>query len=501
MKLRNHSVLQNRISISSKKLIFCISIVGVLWAFLVNTHNLIYLEQNQAGNSNKGMIITPDDASYLRPAENFINYGEWKDNSSGISSYIQRPPGMGVLHLIFYTISPSYNYILHKGFHLFLHFFSLYFFGVLAFQLFGKKVGPFIQIIYAIIPVFWGYLFYYLTESITPSILVFLLYGYFKYCDEPKPRWLFWQAGIVGVLLLIRPQLVVFIFPFLHSLFIFIKKGEPKRLRVMGSTFLLAFGMFFCWQGRSAYLAGRITGLHPIYDITNNTQYRPVHQSFGELYKIWEHESKSFHSSLGRIWVHSVEDSTLLSSSIDSAMIELPSQLFQCTSEDSWRLIFLDYYKVATLIEPYSRKQLSVPGEFPQEKKLRLQVDTLTQLLKKKLWKEYSIMTPIHSGYFMLTKSQLNLSIFQIKYRGQWWMEALRWVSILIIIGSIIASLLWLLDKNKSGFWLLAISIFLYLFYLFYVQRMNEERYLMPLLPVVFLLGLKRIASFRKFKK
>jgi hypothetical protein len=142
-----------------------------------------------------------------------------------------------------------------------------------------------------------------------------------------------------------------------------------------------------------------------------------------------------------------------------------------------------------------------VPGEFPQEKKLRLQVDTLTQLLKKKLWKEYSIMTPIHSGYFMLTKSQLNLSIFQIKYRGQWWMEALRWVSILIIIGSIIASLLWLLDKNKSGFWLLAISIFLYLFYLFYVQRMNEERYLMPLLPVVFLLGLKRIASVRKFKK
>lgn len=499
--MRNHSVLQNSISISSKKFIFFISIVGVIWAFLVNTHNLIYIEQNQLGECSNGMIITPDDASYLRPAENFANYGEWKDNSSGLSSYIQRPPGMGLLHLVFYTISPTNNFILHKGFNLFLHFWSLYFFGLLAFQLFGKKVGPFIQIIYAIIPVFWGYLFYYLTESITASILVLLLNGYFKYYDNPKPRWLFWQGVTVGVLLLVRPQLVVFILPFLHSLFIFFKNNEPNRLGIIGAAFLLAFGMFFCWQGRSVYLAGRITGLHPIYDVTNNTQYRPIHRSFGELYKIWEHESKSFHSSLGRIWVHSVTDSTLLSSSIDSAMIELPTHLFQYTSEDSWRLMFLDYYKVAKMIEPYSRQDLSAPGEFPQEKKLRLQVDSLTTCLRKKLWKEYYLITPIHSGYFMLSKSQLNLSIFQIKYRGQWWMEALRWVCVLLIVGSIMASLLWLLDIKNSSFWLLAMSIFLYLFYLFYVQRMNEERYLFPLLPVVFLLGLKRIASFKKLKK
>lgn len=489
----------NSPSIYSKKIVFLIALAGLFWAFLVNTHNMFYAEKTQMGIYSNGMIITPDDPSYLRPAENFANQGQWKDNSSGLSSYIQRPPGMAILHFIFYKLSPKYNYILHKVFNLCLHFLSLYFFGVLSFQLFGKRLGAFVQLVYAAIPIFWGYLFYYLTESITPSILVFLTYGYIQYYHDPKARWLIFQAFIIGILLIVRPQLFIFILPFLYSMYNFLKRNETHKWRMTGGALILAFGMFLCWQGRSAFIAGRVMGLHPIYDVTNNTQYRPIHRSLGELYKIWEHESKSFHTSLGRIWVHSVEDSTQLQSSIDSAIIELPKSIFQDIPENSWRSLFMDYYRVSMLIEPYRSQNLSVPGEFPQEKKLRLQVDSLTQQLKKKQWEKYYLFTPMHSGYFMFSKSQLNLSIFQIKYRGQWWMEALRWVCVLLIIGSIMASLLWLLDRKNRWFWLFALSILIYLFYLFYIQRMNEERYLVPLLPIVFLLAVNRINTSLKF--
>ena len=65
------------------------------------TINIINLNQLPDDKKREGKtVITNDDASYLRPAENFIKTGIWKDNSLGLQAHFTRPPGYGILYYL-----------------------------------------------------------------------------------------------------------------------------------------------------------------------------------------------------------------------------------------------------------------------------------------------------------------------------------------------------------------------------------------------------------------
>ncbi len=444
------------------------------------------------------MILTADDASYLVPAENYLRTGIWKDNSQGISSYVQRPPGMGFMHLVFYTISPENYPLLHKIFNLLLHVLQLYVFGLIAHILLSKGRAVFAQVFYAILPFFWGYLFYYLTESVTPALIVFLVFGYVKYHQHPASKWIIFQAAVSGILLLIRPQLIIFILPFIYFLWSYIREKHYRKWPYFLFAIVLAFGGFVMWQVRTATIVKKWTGMHPIYDVTNNTQYRPVHRSLGELYKIWEHDGEKFHSHLRLIWEYSLEDSSMLEFSILNTTMSFPKKVFKYASYEEFKYIFTEYYYVAKEIEPYSRNRIPVPGESPREKALRLKIDSLTHALKKKMWIESYITTPIHSAKFMFTKSHLNLYVFQHTYRGTVFMEITRFATVGLILMLTLLTLLQLFNKKNKPAFLLALATMAYLFYLFFVQKINEERYVFPLLPMFALMGYERLYSWIK---
>ena len=73
-----------------------------------------------------GLHATADDPSYLRPAENFFDHGTWKDNSTGASSFVQRPLLFGSIHLVFYSLFGSSAAVAGMIFFFLLHGLALY---------------------------------------------------------------------------------------------------------------------------------------------------------------------------------------------------------------------------------------------------------------------------------------------------------------------------------------------------------------------------------------
>jgi 4-amino-4-deoxy-L-arabinose transferase-like glycosyltransferase len=490
LKLPNPLILINKPSGSFYKTAIFIAFLGSIWAFGVHTHNLYFVSSQPGVEPGNGMILTADDPSYLRPVENCIQHGVWKDNSQGVSAYIQRPPGMSIIHGMFYLLSSHQYAVLHKIFNTLLHFLSIFVFGLTAFRLLGKRWAILVQWVYALLPCFWGYLFYFLTESITPSLLVFLVYGYVQQDAQPGSKWLLFQAAIGGCLLITRPQLGIFLLPFFFFLVRYIQQKQTTRWVVVGGSMLLLLGGWATWQIRSVSMAGRWVGLHPIYDVTNNSQYRPVHRSFGQLFKVWEHNSQHFHAEMDYIWLLSVFPD---SGNIDVQPLFnlIPSRVFSFTDKAKFEQIFNDYSVVCEEMHTtMNSPDMPLYGETDREIELRRQVDSLTRVLQSKMWKENYFITPLHSVQWMFTKSQLNLAIFQQKYRGEWWLVILRYGCVFIIIASTLFTLIHLLAPKDRVAFLMSLSVLAYLFYLFFIQKMNEERYLMPLLPLLFLYGL-----------
>lgn len=474
-----------------------IALLGTAWALFLNYSNYSYLE-NKAGMVSDGMILTADDPSYLAPAENFVQTGSWKDNSRGVSSYVQRPPGMGLLHLVCYKVLPANYAPLQKCIHYGLHFVALFLVGLTIFSLTEHKLVSIIgQIIYGLLPIFWGYLNYYLSESITPSFVVFLCFTYVKYVHQRSMFWLILQSIIVGGLMLLRPQLMILLLPFIFNLVQLLRGKSKKKVLVLLGCLILGFGGWTLWQIRTISITGGWHGLHPIYHVTNNTQYRPIHGSFTRLYKTWSYDSPQFHRHMTTIWYKS-EDSLKLVQNTDAILNEIPDKVMTQIGEENFRGLLIDYNLVGNEIIVFEKANLEVPGESQQETTLRVRVDSISDKLKKRMWLSNNFMVPMKSTKFLFSKSQLNLAIFQTKYRGQFWMEGLRWLCVIGIIGMSFLTLIGPVLKRDPLMLMLTIVFVAYSFYLVFVQKMNEERYLVPMLPVMYLVSLFTLIGKRR---
>ena len=101
---------------------------------------------------------------------------------------------------------------------------------------------------------------------------------------------------------------------------------------------------------------------------------------------------------------------------------------------------------------------------------------------------QYALIVPALVVKHMILHSNLNLYMFQHTYRGLWWMEALRWSSLIVhvILLSSIFIIPWLRIPRLLR--VAAMFALLYLIYLAFIQRGIEERYTLPVLHLAMLL-------------
>ena len=423
------------------------------------------------------MIATADEASYFAPAKNYFSTGIWADNSQGISRYFQRPPGYGLIYGCMLLLFGSSALAGLKIFQILLFFLSI--------QLLGKCINHFTKsrklalvasLFYALMPMYSGFMYYTLTEAVSPFLVIWLIYSYQLNSKSGLIQLLLATVAI----LLVRPQLLIF--PLALFLLSALKK-EKKR----GIVLLVGCIPFTIWMIRAATISGEFQGLHPIYSDTNVSLYRPPHAEMTNLFRIWESDGERFHTTIAAI-----------KSAKDSAEMKRVVRTIPREFQKECEPLFFQFHQLLNDPE-YARSK-----EFKRkENKFISEVQRTRENLISKNRIQYIVITPVKSAKYLLSKSQLNLYLFQAELRGNLLIEGLRILSVLTInLGFFFAFLL--LFRHKSLLELfMAASLILYLFYLAYFQRLNEERYLTPLLPVLLMvtaLGIHNIGILKKFK-
>ena len=471
-----------------KYIVFLIAFLGTTLAVLLQESNLSYLEKLNSHKTENGIIRTTDDASYVQPPVNFKNHGVWKDKSTGNSSYFQRPPGYGILYLVSSYISPSKPYIVVKtvqvlGFSLSI----LLVFNLLVLFGFNQKWAVITTGSYAVLPIFSGFLYHSITEGITPVLLLWSIYEWVQllHLNQNKsitPGFLFFFSN--SFLLLVRPQLIVFMIVFI--LYLMLK----RRIR-LAALCLLVLIPFTAWQVRVMSISGSM-GMHPIYSYTNHSFYRPPHEALGNMFKVWEYKSDRFHETVGLLLLDPSDDAR------ERALKSIPKK---------YRLeidpILKEYQKVCAL-ELAGIIDKNLNNELVEETAFVKRVNALTTKLAKENLLDAYVKTPVSSAIELFVNSHLHLSIFQVKYRGAIWMEALRWSCLLtVLIGILALFIISIFRRNVPvTLWLVCISSVLMILYLVFVQRLNEERYLTPILPLAFIASAWLIQSFvRRIQK
>lgn len=461
------------------------------------TFNLINLNQLPSKNKRQGKtVITSDDPSYLRPAENFIKTGEWKDNSLGTQSYFTRPPGYGILYYVCIKIAGFDSALtLLKTIQLILFTLSVYWLFYISQQLFkGNRIPYYIAIIYGILPFASNFLFYTLSEGIAPALLLYFIYLLFK-ADISNilrtKRVYFLVAAIVfAYLIILRPQ--VGLFGLLLPIFLlknYLKYGVKKLLLKIVFFSLIAFSFTLMWQIRNYKLTGNYVGLHAIYYEDGNSMFRPTLEAYWNFVGGWAQEGQTAYNYMVPMWEAAI-NGDVAQHYIDDALNTFPEKVIDYFGEERLTNVFREYQATTLIQQQYYELKQPMPKELSEaEHNLIKEFNHLTSEFKSKFWMDYYFISPAKVFKTMAFHSNLSLHIFQNSYRGNILMEILRYFcfglhSIVFIM--LIFSLFMLKQTDwRLGF--INLICFAYIFYLCFFQRGIEERYTLPILSLLIL--------------
>lgn len=450
-----------------KNKLFLIAFFGTILAVFWQELNLFFLHGNFPYSH--GLITCADEVSYLKPARNFFETGIWSTKSKGIIGYFMRPPGFGLYYLTLLSVFGKNVWFAMKIAQVLFSFFSvILFYKSLKLLKVNNKAIYILSIVFAFLPCYSGFMYFTITESISPFFMLLTTYFWIKsYQKKDQSLYGFILSG--SFLILIRPQLIVFII--LFSIFLLLKLKWKNGLLLP-----LVFLPFLLWNIRTFTIAKKWMAIHPIYHETNNSLYRPNHEKMTNLFRIWDYRGDVFHTTMANLSADTNEVN--LKKALNNVPLKYQSKV---------KGIFKEYQQ----LEFYRQSQFkdkAIKTYFKGEIAFGKRLDETVKRLKKENKLDFYLKTPFQSLKKLIVSSQMNLKIFQEDFRGYFWCEILRWICLLVLISSYFFSFIYFLKFKWNAFTMLSIGISASFFYLAYVQRMNEERYLTPILPLALLM-------------
>lgn len=439
--------------------IYLITILALILVVFLNEFNL--RELNGMSPFDSKMISTADEASYFAPAVNFLDRGEWKDNGEGPSSYFTRTPAYGMIFLLCKLIAGNSAFTLLKIIQILLFGGSIILLAkLLEFLKLKENYLLIVLSAYAFLPAFSGFVYYTLSESIIPFFFLLWILSVIKAKED---QFISWNVILSGsMLIMIRPQLMIF--PLILLAFQILKR---KRIAV---SVILAFTPLFLWNIRTYSIAGEWLGLHPIYSSKNMSMYRPPHKELTELFKVWEFDSERFHNVTGIL----ASDTSELS--LERAVALVPEKF-----QNDCRTLFASYQGIY-FKQNHGLKEKAKLGLIEGEEKLCLDIQSTKNKLIAENPMDYYLKTPAKSFIKLFKTSMMNLFVFQETWKDSYMIRFLKLISFTILVGGFFSSLVLIFSKVNIHIKVLSIAVLCSVFYLVYIQRLNEERYIAPFL-------------------
>lgn len=489
----------NVLNFIKSKRIWIICILSFFSALFYNQLNLKQLPEELKRENQT--VITNDDVSYLTPPKNYIETGAWKANSIGKQAHFIRSPGYGIFYMVFLKVAGdplALSFL--KIAQLLLFAFSVYWlYSITCSLINNKNIALILACIYGVTPFSIGFLFYTLTEGITPALLLLYVFLLFKSKEKTLPKqkniFYFLAALTFAYLLIVRPPLGIM--GILLPIFLikdYWKTSVSKtiiKLAIFGSV---AFSFMAIWQIRNYNITNEYVGLHSIYYADNNSIYRPTFKEYWNFVGGWAQEGYEVHSYMVPMWQAAIKGDTS-EIYIKNALETFPENVINHFGEDRLTTIFKKYQEATLFQKTYYDQNLPMPITTPNiELEVIDELKQLTSEYKSEFWMQYHIISPLKVFKTMAFHSNLSFYIFQHTYRGNWLMEGIRVIFFglhTLCFFSLIISLLFIkiIDWKQIA---LTLSVLVYIFYLCYFQRGIEERYTLPILPLL-LIGMVNI--------
>jgi hypothetical protein len=477
-----------------KKYACCtIAILSFFAALFYNELNLQNLkaEAPERLEPRYNWVKTADDISYLRPAENYYLHGVWKDNNPGRQSFFLRTPGYGFFR---YALMEAFGM---EGSYVYFKYVQLLLFSISVLLLFhiATLIGLpiwlalLVEAVYGLSPFASGFLYYSITEGITPALMIaylfFLLLGYRR-----ANRFYFLAAALMMAYIgITRPLLLLFgaslPLAIYWSALPFSFSKKILFILLMGFIALEPIGM---WALRSAYIAGQYVGIYPIYYTENNSQFRPTHQAIWEFEKSFGTTGLDFHECMVPLWKATIKGDTS-DIHIDSILIGQADFVKQTIDEQRLRNSYILYRQSIVYQRRLYPKEVAMPDTIPViEQQVITDFHTYTREINSKYWFYCHVIVPLKLFKSLSFHSNLSLYMFQHTYRGKWWMEMLRVIFLTLHFLCCISFIIFLLlPVHRLVKFTLGGIIGAYIFYLCYFFRGLEERYTLPILPLMLL--------------
>jgi len=432
---------------------------------------------------------TADDASYLQPAENYYSKGVWKDNSQGRQAYFLRTPGYGMFrYVLMRAMGLDLSYYQFRYVQLALFSVSIFLLYWLA-LLMGMPVryALIVELIYGLTPFASGFLYYSITESITPALMITYFFFLFSGYKRSAPLYFLFAALVLGYIGLVRPLLLLFGIGLPLAIYWSgwqISSGRRFFFTLMMTVIALA--PIAIWAGRSTQIAGRYVGIYPIYYPESNSQFRPTHQAIWDFEKSYGTEGHDFHQLMVPLWRATMMGDTS-DLHIDSIMMECPSFVKQTIGDARLRKSYLLYRSSIAYQRDHYPRRSAMPDTIPAiEQEVIREFQTYTSEINSKHWLWCHVAVPLRLFKSVSFHSNLSMYMFQHTLRGRWWMELVRYVFLLLhFLCCLSFAALFFMVQDKLARLLFGLGVGGYFFYLCYFFRGLEERYTLPILPLM----------------
>ena len=190
-----------------------IAVLSFFSAFFIHEYNInaLHIEAPSKLEPVYEWVKTTDDAAYLRPAENYYHKGTWRDNNAGYQSYFLRTPGYGLFR---YSMMRLMGF--ERSYHCFKYVQLLLFsVSVLLLYLVALYVGVpplyalVIEGIYGLSPFAIGFLYYSITEGITPALVIIYIFLLLRGYKFQQPIYFVIAAVVMAYIGLTRPVLLL----------------------------------------------------------------------------------------------------------------------------------------------------------------------------------------------------------------------------------------------------------------------------------------------------
>jgi hypothetical protein len=474
---------------------YIIAVLSLFTSFFYNELNIQALRSEAPERLEPiyNWVKTADDISYLRPAENYYKTGVWRDNNPGKQSFFLRTPGYGYFRytlMKIFGLEQSYFYFKYVQLILFSVSVLLLFYIAILIGL-PLRYALIIEGIYGLSPFASGFIYYSLTEGITPALMIayvfFLLLGYKK----SKASYFLLASLILGYIGITRPILLLFGTGL--PLAIFWSESHlslSKKTVFIVLTGIIALAPISMWTVRSTQIVGKFVGIYPIYYVENNSQFRPTHEAIWEFEKSFGTEGLDFHQCMVPLWKATIKGDTS-DIHIDSIMMGCPYFVKQTIGEQKLRNSYILYRQSIVYQRSIYPRDVAMPDTIPAiEQEVIRDFHTYTSEINSGHWLWCHIAVPLKLFKALSFHSNLSLYMFQHTYRGRWWMEALRFLFLALHFLCCLSFTGILLSRGERFTKVVLGGIIaVYFFYLCYSFRGLEERYTLPVLPLM-LLGL-----------